>query len=220
MVQIIPAAQQKRTFAQRLNEGVGRGLEYGQQMQQQKQMAEALKSQGIDPMVMNLPPEAQAAYFKQAFAQEKQLTPLQESQKNLNEERLRALQDQQNLFKQLSGQDSKGKPQGMLGGESESQNIPESGKNFLAQMPEENLNQLAAFAGQPGQPGIIGNIAKSEIEKRENKRKIEKSTFEGERSYHSGYSKKAEEEADQLRSSLPKKENVRKTISKRIYEKY
>jgi hypothetical protein len=158
-----PGGPRKPTTAQRLSQGVGRGLEIGQQLMQQHQAKQAVQQLGLDPAILQLPEQAQAEYFKQIFAPQKQMTPLQQSQKSLADERLKALQGQQDLFKQLTGsaRDQNQREPGMESGE----------QNLLSQLPEDNLRQLSAFAGQPGEQGVIGNIAKSELERRSGEKK-------------------------------------------------
>jgi hypothetical protein len=115
MVQVISAVQRKPTFAQKLNLGVGRGLEEANEMyaqhlrgEEQKQQKESIRKTFGDE-IANLPPELQKIYaqelFKNKFAPtgSKPLTELQQSQKSLADERLKALQGQQELFSKLRG---------------------------------------------------------------------------------------------------------------------
>lgn len=157
MVQIIES-RKRPSFSERLNAGVSRGLEMGEQLMQKKQMKAAAEKLGIDPAILQLPKEAQAEYFKNQFAGEKSLSLLQQSQLNLNEEKLKALRGRQELFKKLTGDQQQSS-------EFNSEASPQQ-KSSLSQMPESNLSQLAAFAGQPGEEGVIGNMAKSEIDRR------------------------------------------------------
>lgn len=168
MVQVIGPGTRKPSFGERLSTGIGRGLEFSQQLmqqqqalQQQEQARMAAEQLGLDPSVLQLPEHAQAAYFKQAFAPEKQMTPLQQSQQRLAEERLKALQGQQDLFKQLTGQGQIQQP----GMETQEQGL-------LSQLPEDNLRQLSAFAGQPGQQGTIGTMAKNELDRRKQEKEF------------------------------------------------
>lgn len=137
---------------------------YQQGKRQQAQQLAAAEQLGLDPSVFSLPEQAQAEYFKNAFATEKGPTPLQESQMKLNEEKLNALKGRQQLFQRLSS-----------GQEGQVQAGTEQEQNVLSSMSENNLSQLAAFAGQPGEEGVIGNIAKAEKDRRdkESKAKLE-----------------------------------------------
>lgn len=190
MVLFIPKV---KSFGEEFGQSLGGGI--GSSFSE----ALAAKQLGIDPAIFNLPEAGQAAYFKKMFSPDQQLTPLQQSQLNLNQEKLKALQGRQDLFKRLSGNEPEEQFQ------EEAQLNPQK-QNFLSQMPENNLNQLAAFAGQPGEEGIIGNIAKGELEKRKEEEKTKRKSFESERAYHSGYTKETEKKVNELRNSIPKKE--------------
>lgn len=174
MIQIIPENRKPTTgerFAQAFS-GLASGAsqflqsqrEKQQTQQRQEQAIQAIQELGLDPSILQLPKEAQTAYFKQAFAPEKQMTPLQQSQQRLAEERLKALQGQQELFGRLLS----GKQQ--VPSQEQAGMAPE-GQDMLSQMPEDNLRQLSAFAGQPGEAGIFGNIAKSELDRRKDETK-------------------------------------------------
>lgn len=172
MVQIIPN-NQRRSFGEQvlagLNEAAPGIQQYFQQQQQQQQQEmqsqqarQAVEQLGLDPAVLNLPQQGQAAYFKSKFAPEKQMTDLQHSQKMLNEEKLKALQSNQKLFSSLRGEDNSHMSEG---GQQPSEDF-----NFdLSKAPNDKLRQVAAFAGQPGEEGILGNFAKNEIDDRRRK---------------------------------------------------
>lgn len=160
MVQVLPQVAKKPNP---FNRGLEMAMQLAGNYQQKGQQEEAAKKLGLDPSVFSLPEQAQAEYFKNAFATEKGPTPLQESQMKLNEEKLNALKGRQQLFQRLSS-----------GQEGQVQAGTEKGQDALSSMSENNLSQLAAFAGQPGEEGIIGNIAKAEVERREKQSKIER----------------------------------------------
>lgn len=192
MVQIIPN-NQKRSFGEQVLAGINEsipGIQQHFQQQQQRQQQEmqmqqareAVQQLGLDPAILNLPEQGQAAYFKSKFAPEKQMTPLQgsqqrlteerikalqggkqmtplqESQQRLSEERLKALQSNQQLFQGLMNgrnvQDSQGKESDQKEGFD------------ISKVPEEKLRQIAAFKGQPGIEGTLGNIAQSELDRK------------------------------------------------------
>ncbi len=71
MVQIIEAGTPKKpTFGQRLNVGVGRGLEVGQQMMQTYQQEQAAQKLGLDPQVMRgLDPQTRSQILGEALQQ-------------------------------------------------------------------------------------------------------------------------------------------------------
>lgn len=158
MVQVLPQVAKKPNP---FNRGLEMAMQLAGNYQQKGQQEEAAKKLGLDPSVFSLPEQAQAEYFKNAFATEKGPTPLQESQMKLNEEKLNALKGRQQLFQRLSS-----------GQEGQVQAGTEQEQNVLSSMSENNLSQLAAFAGQPGEEGVIGNIAKAEKEKRNETEKL------------------------------------------------
>jgi len=127
-----------------------------QQFQNQNRQREAAEKLGLDPAVFALPQEGQAAYFKSKFAPEKQMSPLQETQQRLAEEKLKALQGQQDIFDRLKGK------QPTIGKEPRLE-AQETGIGSFSDM---DLRELAAFKGQPGQAGILGNIADAELQER------------------------------------------------------
>lgn len=175
MVQIIPKAERKPSFSERLSLGIGRGLDMGNQMMQQQQQKQALQQLGIDPSVLSLPEQGQAAYFKSKFAPEKPMTPLQISQQKLNEERLRASQSQQSIYSKLFGggdQEQMSPEQGFGDQQDQMQQQNQMQPFDLKNVPEEKLRQGAAFAGQPGEMGVVGNMFKSEQERREKQDKL------------------------------------------------
>lgn len=157
MVTLLP---RRKTFGEEIGSNLGQGLSQGFLAgQEQAEKSRIMQQLGIDPRIAKLPEEAQAAYFKQAFSPEKQMTPLQQSQKALTDERLKALQGQQDLFKRLNEQ-----PQSPSFEQSHE-------KQGISNAPEEILRQVAAFKGQPGEAGIIGNMAEAELNKRSEERK-------------------------------------------------
>ena len=206
MVQFIPRAKStSERFFDALgmaSEGAVKGL-MSQQESQQRQ--EAFKELGLDPSIASLPKEAQAAYFKEHFKQE---SPLQKTQRELNEAKLESLKDRKNIFNELfpttkeTGMEKTVPP-------SMEQDIPELNpeqRTALERMSDEQLRKASAFKNEPGEEGIIGNLAQGELDRREKKEKINRQTFESERAYHSGYTKETEKKVNDLRTSLPRKE--------------
>lgn len=166
MIQVIgPGGPRKPTTGQRLSAGLGQALETGQRLYEQHQAKKALEGMGIDPSILALPKEAQGAFFKQQFAPEKIMTPLQQSQMDLNQQKFRQAQEQEALFKRLQGQP-----------EAQDESAQGAGSFDVG-----DLEQAAAFAGQPGQAGVIGNMAKAELEKRKAE---EKRGFEEKKLFH------------------------------------
>jgi hypothetical protein len=168
-VQFFEPTPREPSVGQRLSNALGTGIQglgqIQQQYQQQEAQRRALENFGIDPSATALPENAQAAFFKQKFAPEKQMTPLQLAQQALAEERLKALKQQQNVFGKFFGDGQ----QEMTDGGTQATQTQEP--LDLSKVPEEKLRQGAAFAGQPGQMGIYGNMYKAELEKKEKENK-------------------------------------------------
>jgi hypothetical protein len=153
------------SFSQRLSAGVGRGLETASTMYQQhqaeqeelrkvRQLAQVYNQFGIPE---GTPPELAKTYLAEKMRgqrPEKPLTALQESQKKLADERLNQTRSRSKLFESLT---SGGRPSAPNEGQSQS---------GIQNFPEDKLSQAAAFAGQPGEEGIIGNMAKAELDRR------------------------------------------------------
>lgn len=205
MVTVLPQVDRSPSFGQRLSQGIGGGLEMGSQIYNEHQKKEAFQSLGIDPRVANLPKEAQGAYFKQIFAPEKQMTPLQQSQQKLAEERLKALQGQQNLYQRLFGDEQSEVPsKNPISSQSQQ---GQSGFD-LSIIPEDKLKQGAAFAGQPGEAGVLGNMFKGELERRGEEKKY---SFEREklgRHEETEISKPVLIEMNQIRKNIPLQEQA------------
>lgn len=178
MVQILPA---NPSFSSQFGKAIGQGLGSGaqevmqqrlQKQQQEMQMQkakEAVMQLGLDPAILNLPEQGQAAYFKSQFAPEKKLTSLQESQKALADERLNALKQNQKLFQGL-GEQGQENPQESI--ETQGNESSQKGGFDISKIPEDKLRKVAAFSGQPGQEGTIGNMAKAELDKREKQKNL------------------------------------------------
>jgi len=195
MVQIVPAVQKKPSFGQRLNVGIGRGLE-------QEAQRQALENFGIDPSISALPEQAQAAYFKQKFAPEKQMTPLQLAQQQLAEERLNALKGQQNIYGRLFG----GQEQD---GQQDMSSSPQTQDGFdLSKIPEEKLRQGAAFAGQPGEAGVFGNMFKAELERQSEEKKFNFEKEKLRRKEETEISKPILLELNEARKNIPLQEQA------------
>ena len=195
MVQVLPN-NKRPSFSEQVNQGLNAAipaiqsfLQQREMQQQKQQQMQALQKLGIDPSVAQLPENAQAEYFKNAFAREKPLDALQQA-------KLEALQRNKNLFEKFGDQfdtvDQK----------------PTQQQTSVENVPEQTLRQIAAFAGQPGQEGTIGNMAKAELDRREKEKKLGREEFLEERKFHSDLSKKSLERADVMRESIPKKESA------------
>lgn len=169
MVQFLPQAPTKRShmaeFLHAVRESIPQAKQEYQMMKKEaeakeiaKQRAAALRAEFgenaeyLPESVLNVREKAKHP------TPEKQLTPLQQSQKALADARLEALNEERETFKNVFG-----------GGkspitESKQEIQPEVG---AVTQPEEDLETQAAFAGQPGKRGILGTAAKMKKEKKE-----------------------------------------------------
>lgn len=210
MVQVVgpPSGGRPPGGREKFNMGLQKSMEMLEQYRNMQQQKQAYEQLGLDPAIQHLPPEGRQAAFKQAFAPEKQMTPLQQTQQQLAQERLKALQSQQSRFDSLLGRNQNPQQQDMMPGQDQQQGQQQGqpGQFDIRNVPDEVLDQFAPFSGQPGEEGVIGNMAKSEKERRKEEKVLQRKEFGEERKYHSEFSKKAEEEANQLRTSIPKKE--------------
>jgi len=209
MVQILPTQPRRPSTAERFSDALGTGLQGLGQRSQQRQQMQAMQEMGVDPAILSLPQEAQAAYFKNKFSPEKQMTPLQQSQQALNEERLNALKQQQDVYKNLFGGGQQQSPQQGFDQMPEEGGFEPQGQGFdLKSIPKEKLRQGAAFAGQPGEMGVVGNMFKAELERQE---KEEGRSFEREkmsRKEESEISKPILLELNQARKNIPLQEQA------------
>jgi len=198
MVQVIGPGKPKSNFQEQLLGGLEQGLnayqkhqDFRREQSQQKALAQQF------PELAGLSPEMQKAALPQLLKGRQGLNPLQKTQQELAQARLDALKGNQELFNKLSGG---GKPT------LNQQGHPEQQDESLMSAPDDILRQAAAFKGQPGEAGTIGNMAQFEIDRREKEAKTVREDKIEERKYHTGYSKAAEEKANSIRESLPKKE--------------
>jgi hypothetical protein len=153
------------------------GIESYKKEKEKQKMMQAFEQMGIDPAVANLPPEAQAAYFKQQFAAEKEETDLQKSQKLKNEEDILRSQEKRKIYGKLmqggEGFPGMNQPQEMqenvspeqtedqmvdylMGFEDElpsekkiSPKSEETKKKYPALIPEQKIAQAAASGNKP-----------------------------------------------------------------------
>jgi hypothetical protein len=197
----IPPAS-KKSFAQKLSEGVGRGLEQGgemlqqyQQKQQQAQQNEAIKERfGIDLSGISSPEERKAIISAK----------LAESGKS------NLMGQKQQMFKDVFGGGQQRQDQQQMQQpdqqQIEPQNPQEMGRKGFdpTKVSDEQITQLAMI--DPNAARAIQHAKDVALrENRENKT-AENKKFETERAYHTQFSKKAEEEVEATRSNLSKKE--------------
>lgn len=199
MVQVLPAVGKVPGKGQQFSEMIGQGLQaYAQQEQQQKQAQKLQQLTGMD--LSGLPPEMQAAAF-------------QEVMKAKGKEGL--LQQKQSMFEKLFGGANHGASQnmgGQLRGEQNSQEMQgrqmgQQGQQQqfdAANIPDEAIAQASMF--DPNLARSLQHAKDVALREQREGQKAERKEFEGERKYHTEFSKDAQKEADQLRTAIPKKE--------------
>lgn len=135
MVQVLEAGERSPSFGQKFSNAVKSGLESWGKIKEEYDRKRALKEQGLSEDFSYLPPEVQKAIAQNKFAAPDKLNPLQESQKLLNEEKIRDLQANQKYFEQYFG---------------EGANQPQDMGRSLAGQPPEYADQQALTAGIRG----------------------------------------------------------------------
>jgi hypothetical protein len=190
MVLLLPKV---KSFGEEFGEKFGSGAVEGYQAaaEKKKQLA-ALSKLKIDPAVLDLPKEGRAEYFKNQFISKTE-DDGKKAKRELDEEKLKALRGNQSLFTSL-GLDLQGNSQAenQVRNQAENQNEIQQnpfdgkqGQNIQETeqkngTPEQNisnvsddlLKKVASFKGQPGQEGILGNMAQTEIDRRADERKV------------------------------------------------
>lgn len=199
MVQVLPAVGKVPGRGQQFSEMIGQGLQaYAQQEQQQKKAAQLQKLTGMD--LSGLPPEMQASAF-------------QEVMKTKGKEGL--LQQKQSMFEKLFGGGNQGANQNMGGQlrgeqnpqEMQGQQIGQQGQQQefdAANIPDEAIAQATIL--DPNLGRSLQHAKDVALREQREGQKAERKEFEGERKYHTEFSKDAQKEADQLRTAIPKKE--------------
>jgi hypothetical protein len=180
MVQIIPPGTPRKSTAQKFNMAMQSGMDMLQQYQQNKQKEEAFRNLGIDPAIANLPPEGQAAYFKQIFAPKKEETLLEKAQRLKYEQQAESSKASQRRVGQILGETEPQEPIQMgaenpvqMGAEGPQQQQPVRKK--IEDYSDEDLGHLVAFKNDPDPNNkYIANIAEQEQQKRLQKEKLER----------------------------------------------
>jgi len=169
MVQIIPAAQRRPTFSQQLSANLGNVLQQERQNQLSREASESDHARKLELL--------EREYGLRGQMPQRQMTPLQEAQQKLAEQRLQNLKGQQGLFQSMFGAEQPSEESSLIGsgmqqekpsfGQSIMQEPQEMQGQFnLKKATDQQLNQLSAFANQPGETGVIGSMAKNEVEER------------------------------------------------------
>ena len=169
MVQIL-SNNEKRSFLEQILSGANEAIPGIQKHLDTQNRRDAMEKAGFGDLAGLDPDLAKALAVERLKGQrpEKPLTSLQQSQEELNRFKLKQAQAQEALFNKFKGKNQQQ--------QESTQNEPDqsqSEEEALAQWPIDELKEIAAFKGQPGQQGILGNIASNEIERREKKEKEE-----------------------------------------------
>lgn len=199
-MQVIRANPNIKSFGQRLNEGIGSGLETLQQYQQMAQEQERMQQEqakqqrfadevkkmyGID--VEGMSREGMEKLATEAYKQEAKRKQFQEKQSYLD--------------KLLSPNE---KPQEVMNEKASSSNENQSSGFDVSSISDEDIARASAI-----DPNIGRSLQHSKDvalrEKRE-REALERSEFKEERAYHTQFSKPAVERANTLRNALPKQE--------------
>jgi len=234
VIQIIDE-NRKPSLGQKLSKGFGEALKGAQQYMTQQAKVSAIKSAGLPEGYELLPEQAQAAIAKKTFAgpesaKDKSIRLLNEAKTKAAEQKTDYYKDYQKMANELSGgmnvdngnnftnqimqepQEQRPQDFDLATDEYQPKEQPKVNRVEDIKKKKEQLTKLAGFKGKEGPIGVKGNIAQAELdrmEKEEKKeqdlKKLARKEFEGERSFHTGYSKKIEEQADQMRESIPKK---------------
>lgn len=167
MVQVIgPGGQRGLTTGQKLAGGVSQALQTGQELYQQHRQRKAMEQLGLPP---DIDPQLAKTIIAEKMKGERPLNPLQQSQLDLNRQRIEESQSTNSMFNQLLKGGEPQQPlnqQDNLEDQQPEQTAP-SAQQWLKARSDDELKQGAAYKGQPGKKGIIGNMFQSEIDRRQ-----------------------------------------------------
>lgn len=147
-----------------------------QRSQQEQENREIQQRLGVD-LTGVTDPDQRKAIMVEALKGRRPLNPLQEAQKNLAEARTKQAQGQTELFQNLFG----GTPQNIGQQLARAGSPRESFDKQPQQQPDirnpqtwsdDQLRKVSSFAGQPGEMGIVGNMAKQELDARREEKKV------------------------------------------------
>ena len=223
MIQVIRAREKPKSFAAEfagkfgagLGEGVSQGIEKNQRSKAlEKENADILKATGIDLSGQTDPEMRKAVFIQQLKGQQKNQQN-ESKQKYLDE--LFGGQDNQQNTSQSFGQQMQNMEPPFLNGEQReqtqsNQTQQKSGFDPL-KISDEDIARATAEDYRLGNALRAAKDTAVEQTRHEEKQKLniekkEREKFEGERSYHSGYSKELEKNVNQLRDFIPKKESA------------
>lgn len=201
-----------RAFGGGLGAGVSEGLQSRQQAKQLAQEnAQIKKEYGIDLTGINNPEHRKAVLVSELQGRRKEdLNPLQQAQKELAEARTSQAKGQTGFFDQLMGQSNLQDPRQSselsqnMQSESQQQIDPQNPKTW----PIDFLKKAAGFKGQPGQTGVIGNIAQAELDRQEKEQGREFEKYKLGRHEETELSKPILLEMNQIRKNIPLQEQA------------
>ncbi len=202
MVQIInpsPYAMQQGQIGQSIGMGIGKGFENAQQRKQQGQLAKALFGDQAQ-LFSQIPIEEQLRVAK-LFQEQSALDQKTQNQNALFQE-INSMfgNEQENQSQQVMGQDQQ---QSMIPSQQTQQqsNRNTSSPNLI---PTDKIAKMALL-----NPAVADKMQKFNdniLAQQRHQEKMAKSEYEGERAYHTQFSKESEKEAEGIRSNLGKKE--------------
>ncbi len=184
MVRFINRQQPREpSTGEKLSGGLNEGMKMLQQYQEIQQQNQQLKQQneqiknnfGVDLSGVTDPDERKiilGQMLKQG-APQKPLTSLQQSQEDLNRQKIEALKGTQEAFGNIFGQ-NQGQGQMQPIGENQGPEGQQPSRRTIKDFDDQQLIDLASFEGQPGEMGIVANQAKMELQERKEKEKLER----------------------------------------------
>lgn len=192
MVQVLQANERKPSLGQRLSEGLGRGLEIGSNLMQQRQQSQMMSQAGQELLGMDISgfdPDTQKALLVEGLKQKGKGT--------------RQIESQSYLDKLFGGKNQRQPIAEQEIVESAQENPFQQGFQ-ASELTDEDIARATSI--DPNLGRALGHAKDVALrEGRENKN-LERREFSEERKYHTDFSKKANEEVEKIRSSIPRKE--------------
>lgn len=222
MVQIIKAPERKPSFGEIIGAGLGKGFSSGADLGTQMYLKDIQSKKDFEEQEKLLRLKGELENQKP----QKPLNALQEAQRDKYLAQIDAMKEQSDLFNSLLGNGENrptNKPQqqnlfGITKPEEMDQTTNEETKKpfSLSDLPENKLKALAAFEGQPGKIGIIGNMAANEMKKKEKNQEQNLTTFHKDREYHSKFSMPIIEAANERLKTSDVNKGIREQLKRDI----
>lgn len=221
MVQVIRANNTKSNFSRDFAKAIGTGFSEGlderiKRKNQLSQLANENKAikENFDIDLSNInDPDLRKAYFTQEMKNQGKLQQLNQKQeafgKIFNRDQGQAHQPQDKFGLASQSARSAGIPQEQQ--QQQQQGTPNQGGFDASQLSDQDILELTNIDPNMGrQAQHAKDVALREKTSKQkfdfNKEKEERDKFEADRSYHTGFSKESDKQANSLRESLPKKE--------------